>query len=112
MGGSPFCGRERPMPDDDDLTEELVTAETDRSIALLDEFGLMSEQDLACLLGKNVRTLRNTPVADLPAFTTAGRRRLFYKDSVRQFLEDRKVSATPVRRRFPRSKEGSTAQMP
>jgi hypothetical protein len=64
--------------------------------AMLAEFGLMTEQDLAALLGLTVKTLLNRPFADLPEFTTAGRERLYFKASVVTFLRGR---MKPVRRR-------------
>jgi hypothetical protein len=54
--------------------------------AMLAEFGLISETDLATLLGVQVKTLRNRPFSNLPDFTTAGRERLYYKASVSLYL--------------------------
>lgn len=53
---------------------------------LLERFGLITEEDLATLLGCSVKTLRNRARADLPAYVKAGRRRLYKEDSVRDFL--------------------------
>lgn len=58
---------------------------------LLKEFGLVTEEDFAALLGVSVKTLKNRPRADLPEFVKAGRRRLFKADSVRAYLEARTV---------------------
>jgi hypothetical protein len=64
--------------------------------AMLAEFGLMSETDLATLLGVQVKTLRNRPFSELPDFTTAGRERLYYKASVSLYL---RKQAKPRRRK-------------
>lgn len=56
-----------------------------------ERFGLMTEEDLAKLLGVTVRTLQNRPRSNLPAFVKAGRRRLYKVDSVRAYLEARLV---------------------
>jgi hypothetical protein len=64
--------------------------------AMLAEFGLMSETDLATLLGVTQKTLRNRPFTDLPDFTTAGRERLYYKASVTLYL---RRQAKPRRRK-------------
>ena len=63
---------------------------------LLKRFGLITEEDLAALLGLTVRSLRNRRSADLPAFVKAGRRRLYKEDSVREYLAARTVTATPA----------------
>jgi hypothetical protein len=54
---------------------------------LLQRFGLVSEENLAKLLGLSVKTLKNRAHSDLPEFVKAGRRRLFKEDSVRRFLD-------------------------
>lgn len=53
---------------------------------LLERFGLITEDDLATLLGITVRTLKNRPRGALPEFVKRGRRRLFVEQSVRQYL--------------------------
>ena len=53
---------------------------------LLKHFGLITEEQLAALLGITVPTLRNKPRDKLPEFTKKGRRRLFWEASVREFL--------------------------
>lgn len=58
---------------------------------LLERFGLVAEEDVATLLGLSVKTLKNRPRSDLPAFVKSGRRRLFVEKSVREYLE-RKAS--------------------
>lgn len=63
---------------------------------LLERFNLITEEDLAALLGLTVRSLRNRRSADLPAFVKAGRRRLYKEDSVREYLAARTVTATPA----------------
>jgi hypothetical protein len=59
----------------------------DRREALLREFDLLTEQDLAVLLDVKPKTLRNRPFSDLPEFITVGRRRLFYRKSVAAYLQ-------------------------
>jgi hypothetical protein len=44
-------------------------------VDLLERFGLIAEEDLACLLGISVKSLKNRPRSDLPEFVKAGRRR-------------------------------------
>jgi hypothetical protein len=65
-------------------------AET-QGVDLLERFGLITEEDLAALLGISVGTLKNRPCSDLPEFVKAGRRRLFKEASVRTHLEARTV---------------------
>jgi hypothetical protein len=64
----------------------LALSPEEKRRAMLAEFGLMSETDLATLLGVQVKTLRNRPFSELPDFTTAGRERLYYRASVALFL--------------------------
>lgn len=60
---------------------------------LLERLGLIPEEDFAALLGVSVKTLKNRPLTDLPAFVKAGRRRLFKEQSVREYLDARTKSA-------------------
>lgn len=60
---------------------------------LLERFGLITEEDLAALLGCSVKTLKNRARSDLPAFVKAGRRRLFKEDSVRAYLDSKITKA-------------------
>jgi hypothetical protein len=53
---------------------------------LLDRFGLVSEQEVAALLGITVKALKNRPLDRKPAYFQSGRRRLFIEESVREFL--------------------------
>lgn len=53
---------------------------------LLERFGLMTEEQLATLLGITVPSLRNRPRERLPEFRKEGRRKLFIEASVREFL--------------------------
>lgn len=53
---------------------------------LLKHFGLVTEEQLATLLGITVPSLRNRPRDKLPEFRKNGRRRLFVEASVREFL--------------------------
>lgn len=54
---------------------------------LLEQFGLIPEEDLAEMIGVKVKTLKNRPHSELPEFVKAGRRRLFKAASVRSYLE-------------------------
>jgi DNA-binding Lrp family transcriptional regulator len=45
------------------------------AINLLERFGLITEEDLAALLGISVPTLKNRLRSDLPDFVKAGRSR-------------------------------------
>jgi excisionase family DNA binding protein len=54
---------------------------------LLKRFGMLTEEDVAKLLGITVKTLKNRPRADIPEFVKAGRRRLFKEEAVRDYLE-------------------------
>lgn len=54
---------------------------------LLNRFGLVTEADLAKLMGITVPTLKNKPRQELPEFVKLGRRRLFKEQAVREFLE-------------------------
>jgi hypothetical protein len=54
---------------------------------LLEKFGLVSEEDVAAMIGVTVKTLKNRPLAQLPEFTKVGRRRLYKADSVREYLD-------------------------
>lgn len=60
---------------------------------ILKRFGLITEEDLAALLGITVPSLRNRPRDNLPAFTKVGRRRLFKDDAVRAYLEARTIDS-------------------
>lgn len=60
---------------------------------VLQRFGLVSEQDVAALLGMTVESLRNRPLEQLPAFFKSGRRRLFKEDAVREFIDRHTTSA-------------------
>jgi hypothetical protein len=66
-------------------------AVTTEGVDLLERFGLITEEDLAALLGMTVKSLKNRPRSDLPEFVKAGRRRLFKEASVRAHLEARMV---------------------
>jgi hypothetical protein len=56
---------------------------------LLKRFGLIAEEDFAALIGISVKTLKNRPRDQLPAYVKVGRRRLFKEDAVRAYLEAR-----------------------
>lgn len=59
----------------------------------LQRFGLVSEQEVAGLLGITVESLRNRPLDRIPAYFKSGRRRLFREESVREFI-DRNTKST------------------
>ena len=56
---------------------------------LLKHFGMVSEEQLAVLLGVSRKTLQNRPIDKLPEFVKQGRRRLFPEAAVREFLRPR-----------------------
>ncbi len=60
---------------------------------LLERFGLITEPDLAALLGVTVLTLKNRARKDLPEFVKIGRRRLYKADAVKDFLDAHTVRA-------------------
>jgi uncharacterized protein YidB (DUF937 family) len=53
---------------------------------LLERFGLMTEHDLAAVLGVTRGTLKNRAHSQLPEFVKVGRARLFEETSVREYL--------------------------
>jgi hypothetical protein len=53
---------------------------------LLEQFGLMAEEDLATLMGSGVKSLQHRARSELPPFVKAGRRRLYPEASVREWL--------------------------
>jgi hypothetical protein len=67
---------------------------------LLAEFDLVIEQDVATLLGIDVKTLRNRPLAKQPKFSKVGRDRLYHKQALKAFLEatTRNDGSPPLRR--------------
>jgi hypothetical protein len=74
------------------MTKEIIQPPERR--VLLDEFDLMSEADYALMIGTEIKTVRNTPRQDLPEFVKVGRQRFFKKESVRAFLEERRMSVS------------------
>src|SRR5690349_16399919 len=53
---------------------------------LLERFGLLTEADLATLLGVTRGTLKHRPHSQLPEFVKVGRTRLFKEASIREYL--------------------------
>src|SRR5436190_24047259 len=53
---------------------------------LLATFDLITEEQLAMLLGVEVKTLKNRDQRDLPAFSKVGNKRLFFKADVVKYL--------------------------
>ena len=49
-------------------------------------FDLVTQEQLAALLGVELKTLRNRGDDDLPKYVSRGRRRLFLASSVREYL--------------------------
>jgi hypothetical protein len=68
-----------------------LAATTVSNRVLLERFGLVAEEDFAAILGVSVKTLKNRRREELPDFVKAGRRRLFVEESVRDFLDARRV---------------------
>lgn len=63
-----------------------MTATARQKQDLLKHFGLVTEDQLANLLGVKPKTLKNRPRDKLPRFIKQGHRRLFEEESVREFL--------------------------
>ena len=89
MGGAPHLDRASSPGRDADASEAVMTEPKH----LLERFNLITEDDLASLLGVSVKTLKNRPHRDLPSFVTAGRKRLFKADAVEDYLKARTVTA-------------------
>lgn len=70
-----------------------MTKRPPRGIEWLKEFGLVPEEDFAAMLGVAVKTLKNRPRSELPAFAKVGHRRLFKADSVREYFERHTVKS-------------------
>ena len=62
---------------------------------LLDEFGIVTEADVARLLNIDVKTLRNRPLSQKPKFTKIGAKRVTTRQWVRDYLDGNVVEATP-----------------
>lgn len=60
---------------------------------VLQRFGLVSEQEVAALLGITVESMRHRPAEQLPASFKSGRRRLFREEAVKEFIERNTKSA-------------------
>jgi len=56
---------------------------------LLEDCGMYTEEDVAAILDVSVKTLKNRSVDDLPPFSKAGGKRLFFKEDVVAFLRQR-----------------------
>jgi hypothetical protein len=61
-----------------------VTSRSNRE--MLEQFGLLADEDLAALLGLTVKSLQNRPRDRLPEIVKVGRRRFFKEASVREWL--------------------------
>ena len=70
-----------------------MSAARQKQDSTLQRFGLVSEQEVASLLGITVESLRNRPLDRMPAFFKSGRRRLFREEAVREFIERNTRSA-------------------
>lgn len=64
-----------------------TTQRRPKGIEWLQAFDLVPEEDFATMLGVSVKTLKNRPRDQLPAFTKMGHRRLFRGESVRAMIE-------------------------
>jgi hypothetical protein len=53
---------------------------------MLEQFGLLADEDLAALLGLSVKSLKNRPRDQLPEIVKVGRRRFYKEASVREWL--------------------------
>lgn len=63
------------------------TRRTPKGIEWLKQFDLVPEEAFAEMLGVSVKTLKNRPRDQLPAFTKMGHRRLFRGESVRAMID-------------------------
>ena len=73
-------GKGRPKPPDHLMDRE----------RLLREFGMITDDDLAILLGISPHTLKNRPTNELPPFTkSGGKYRLYFKDDVTAYMRKR-----------------------
>jgi hypothetical protein len=61
-----------------------VTSRSNRE--MLEQFGLLADEDLAALLGLSVKSLKNRPRHQLPEIVKVGRRRFYKEASVREWL--------------------------
>jgi len=59
---------------------------------LLDEFGMMTQEELATLWGIDVKTLWNKADKELPPHSRVGGKRLFFKDDVLSYMRKHKVA--------------------
>jgi hypothetical protein len=71
---------------------DLLKLEATKRDALLQEFDMMTEDQLAALFGVEIKTLKNRPPSELPPFTKTGGQRLFFKEGVRDYLRKRTYS--------------------
>lgn len=53
---------------------------------LLEEFGMLTQEELATLFGVDVKTLMNKSAKELPPHSRVGGKRLFFKDDVMRYL--------------------------
>ena len=63
---------------------------------LLDEFGMITLEELATLINVDVRTLRNRAESKLPPYTKVGAKRLFFKQDVIDWLRKSMRGTTGV----------------
>jgi hypothetical protein len=57
---------------------------------LLEDFGLLTEGELAVLFDVEIKTLKNRPANDLPPFTRTGGTKLFFREDIKKFLQDKR----------------------
>lgn len=65
-----------------------MTEQLDRQ-KLLDEFGLLTEEQVAVLFGIKVKSLRERATDNQPVFTKAGPCRLYAREAVIEFMASR-----------------------
>lgn len=84
----------------DKMDEAAKAAAAERRRALLAEYGLVPEEDLAVLLDVKKKTLRNRPASELPeqVHVPGFHGRLFKRDSVMEFLHSKRVRQRRKRR--------------
>ena len=58
---------------------------------LLEEFGMLTQEELATLFGVDVKTLQNKDPKELPPHSRVGGKRFFFKDDVKAYMRRHKV---------------------
>ncbi len=76
-------------PKSDGLVNDLGVDHQNAKQRLLNEFNVITEEDLAILFGVEVKTLKNRATHDLPPFTKTGGKKLFFKEDVVAYMRRR-----------------------